>query len=164
MSEKFTFFYGKESVFSQFHPCTFQFKNKTFNCAEQFMMFNKAYFFGDLEMMEAIMASDKPVEIKRFGRLVTPFSPAQWAGVAEKVVFKGNLAKFSQNESLKQQLLATAGTTLVEASPRDLIWGIGLGANNPKALDRKHWRGKNLLGEILTQVREKIIADSKLEA
>lgn len=68
-------------------------------------------------------------------------------------------AQFSQNPHLKQELLSTAGTTLVEASPRDRIWGIGLGANNPKALDRKTWRGTNWLGQALTEVREEIMSN-----
>lgn len=64
--------------------------------------------------------------------------------------------QFNQNAELKTALLATAGTSMVEASPRDTIWGIGLGAKNPKATDRSKWRGRNLLGEILTQVRDEL--------
>ena len=69
-----------------------------------------------------------------------------------------SLIQFSQNAKLKEALLATAGTSLVEASPRDRIWGIGLGAKNPKAVDRQKWRGSNWLGEILTQVRQDLEA------
>lgn len=72
--------------------------------------------------------------------------------------------QFSQNADLKSALLATAGTSMVEASPRDRIWGIGLGAKNPKATDRKQWRGKNWLGEILTQVRDELETKKPTEA
>ena len=70
-------------------------------------------------------------------------------------------AQFSQDPKLKEALFATEGTTMVEAAPRDTIWGIGLGAKNPKARNRKQWRGKNWLGEILTQVREELMASKK---
>lgn len=66
------------------------------------------------------------------------------------------LSQFSQNKELLEKLLATHPRTLVEASPRDRIWGIGLGASNPMAQDRKHWQGRNLLGQILTEVREQL--------
>ena len=69
--------------------------------------------------------------------------------------------QFSQDAKLKAALLATEGTMMVEAAPRDTIWGIGLGAKNPKAMDRRQWRGRNWLGEILTQVREEIMSASK---
>ena len=72
--------------------------------------------------------------------------------------------QFSQDAKLKESLLATEGTTMVEAAPRDTIWGIGLGAKNPKAMNRQQWRGKNWLGEILTQVRQEIMAASKKDA
>ena len=69
--------------------------------------------------------------------------------------------QFSQNAELKEALFATRGTTLVEAAPRDTIWGIGLGAKNPKARNRQEWRGKNWLGQILTEVREELMAKEK---
>ena len=76
-------------------------------------------------------------------------------------MFYSSPAQFSQDSKLKEALFATEGTTMVEAAPRDTIWGIGLGAKNPKARDRKEWRGKNWLGEILTQVREELMTSKK---
>ena len=74
-----------------------------------------------------------------------------------------SIFQFSQDAVLKEALLGTEGTTMVEAAPRDTVWGIGLGAKNPKAMNRQQWRGKNWLGEILTQVREEIMEASKRE-
>jgi ribA/ribD-fused uncharacterized protein len=91
------------------------------------------------------------------GRQVQNFDDAIWKQNAMGIVYKGSYAKFTQNENLKKHLLKTEGTTLVEASPMDAIWGIGMGADNPKAQDRKTWRGKNQLGEILTKLREDLL-------
>ena len=92
--------------------------------------------------------------------LVAGFNKEQWEQVARDVVYKGCYAKFTQNQDLKQALLATAGTTLVEASPEDRIWGIGLRKTDPRALNRATWRGTNWLGEILTKVREDLLNES----
>lgn len=157
MSEKFTFFWG--GPFSQWHPCTFKDHtlSTTFNCAEQYMMAGKAITFGDSDTLQKIMHSNSPREQKKLGRKVKGFDEGKWNGVAKDIVYKGNMFKFLQNKELRNLLLATEGTLLVEASPYDKIWGIGLKENDPKALDRATWRGKNWLGEVLTQVREDII-------
>jgi ribA/ribD-fused uncharacterized protein len=68
-------------------------------------------------------------------------------------VIQGNLAKFSQNPLLERFLLETGTRVLVEAAPRDLIWGIGLGQNDPRAQDPATWQGLNLLGFALMEVR-----------
>ncbi len=81
-----------------------------------------------------------------------------WRKHREAIVLVGSRAKYQQNPTLLAALLATSGTTLVEASPFDRVWGIGLGVNNPKALDRKNWRGQNLLGQILTTLRDELAA------
>ncbi|XP_064606261.1 riboflavin biosynthesis protein VVA0006-like [Liolophura sinensis] len=154
--EKFTPFYSKASPFSQHHFCEFEIDGMRFNCAEQYMMYQKAVLFQDNEMARKIMASKDPVEQKRFGRNVKNFDQAKWNEVCEDIVRKANKEKFTQNQELKQALLATRGTTLVEASPRDRKWGVGLGVNNEGVHSRKKWRGKNLLGQILTSVRDEI--------
>jgi ribA/ribD-fused uncharacterized protein len=155
--EKFTFFYRTESPFSQFHPCVFEVEGVTFNCAEQFMMYSKAKLFGDDEVASQILTKEIPKDQKALGRQVKNFDDAIWQLHAMDIVYKGSYAKFTQNENLKKHLLKTEGTTLVEASPMDAIWGIGLPADNPKAQDRKTWRGKNQLGEILTKLREDLL-------
>jgi ribA/ribD-fused uncharacterized protein len=157
MSE-LTFFFTEASPFSQWYRCTFTVGEHTFNCAEQYMMHGKAVLFGDEDVAREILAADHPKTHKALGRKVANFDDARWKAQRCEIVRAGNRAKFSQNAELKAQLLATRGTTLVEASPYDRIWGIGLSAKDPRALDPKQWKGQNLLGKILTELREELLA------
>lgn len=154
----YTFFFTESSPFSQWYPSRFTVEGVTFNCAEQFMMHGKAVLFGDDEIAAAILAADHPKQHKALGRKVKNFDDAIWKAKREQIVVAGSRAKFTQNEALKQLLLETRGTELVEASPYDRIWGIGLAATDPKALDPKTWRGQNLLGKILTKLRDELLA------
>jgi ribA/ribD-fused uncharacterized protein len=122
------------------------------------MMAEKARLFGDVEIERQIMKSDDPRRHQKLGKQVTEFDENQWASTRYSIVFRGNMAKFTQNEELKSQLLATGDRTMVEASPLDKIWGIGFAANNPKAYDPNNWRGLNLLGKVLADVRSQIKA------
>lgn len=158
--EKYTFFWG--GPFSNFITSYFVDKEGlSYNCVEQYYASRKALFFGDKARFEQIMSIKDPKKQKRHGRLVTNFDSNKWYGgesncPAKKFMYDGNLLKYSQNEKLKKMLVETKGTILVEASPYDNIWGIGM----PKcylAENKKFWKGKNWLGEILTQVREDII-------
>lgn len=155
--EKFTFFWG--GVFSQWHRCSFEVDGERFVTAEQFMMAKKADTFGDPAIREKIMATEDPRTQKRLGKKVANFQDDVWVSVAKDSVYQGNSAKFRQNPELLQALLDTAGTTLVEASPYDRRWGIGLTSSDPRALDRSTWRGTNWLGEVLTRLRDDIIAE-----
>lgn len=154
--EKFTFFWGGE--FSQWYPSRFMVDGVIYNCAEQYMMAKKADLFGDHQMWEAIMNSTSPREQKALGRGVANFNPELWNANCKAFVKQANIAKFTQNQNLLDVLLKTVGTTLVEASPEDKIWGIGLKENDPRALDRATWQGTNWLGEIITEVRDEIVA------
>ena len=154
----FTFFFTAASPFSQWHPCRFEALGNTFNCAEQFMMHGKAALFGDAAIAAKILASSDPKQHKALGRKVASFDDARWRAERAAIVKAGNRAKFTQNAPLLDQLLATRGTTLVEASPYDRIWGIGLAATDPRAQDPKTWRGQNLLGKILTELRDELAA------
>lgn len=155
MSEKFTFFYGGWA--SQWAPSKFVIDSVEYNCAEQWMMSEKARLFGDDDALDIIMKSDNPKVQKATGRLVRNFDPKVWEANAKLIVYRGNKAKFTQNANALEWLLDTVGTTLVEASPWDSIWGIGLSANDVRAQDRSTWQGTNWLGEIVTQVRDDII-------
>ncbi len=152
MVEQFTFFWN--GPFSQWHPSVFIVNDITFNCAEQYMMYEKGMLFEDYDTAVKILETDDPRKQKSLGRTVNDFDPSQWNEVARDIVFAGNVAKFTQNSDLKEMLLQTKGTTLVEASPYDKIWGIGLKENDPRALSRETWQGTNWLGEVLTEVRE----------
>jgi ribA/ribD-fused uncharacterized protein len=162
--EWFTMFWG--GIYSQWYtkapfrtevPVADQRVVLEFNCCEQYMMYMKAATFGDWDTAEKVMRTLNPKEQKQLGREVKPFDRDVWNSVARQIVYDGNYAKFTQHRDLKIALLSTAGSTLVEASPVDKIWGIGLAADNPLALDRKTWKGTNWLGEAITQVRNDIL-------
>lgn len=151
MAEKFTFFWN--GPYSQWHPSVFMVNEMTFSHAEQFMMYSKAALFHDKDIARKIMESNNPKKQKALGREVKSFDKDAWDVIAWSIVKQGSLAKFSQNLDLLELLAATVGTTLVEASPYDDIWGIGLGEWDPRCLNRSTWKGTNWLGEILTEVR-----------
>lgn len=154
----FTFFFTEASPFSQWYRCSFTVEGRPFGCAEQFMMHGKALLFGDAGTAAKILAAEHPREHKALGRKVKPFDDAVWRREREAIVLAGNRAKFTQNPALRELLLATAGTTLVEASPYDRVWGIGLAESDPRAKDPAQWRGQNLLGKVLTRLRDELLA------
>lgn len=158
--EKFTFFYRTESPFSQWHPADFEIGGVHYNCAEQYMMYRKAILFGDMEAAGKIQSALTPREQKEHGRHVRSFDKTLWEAHCKQFVYEANHAKFTQNPHLLKMLLATKGTTLVEASPTDRIWGVGLEEHDPRIKSRATWRGSNWLGEILTKLREDLLAGS----
>jgi ribA/ribD-fused uncharacterized protein len=139
---------------SQWWRCRFSIDGVTYSSAEQWMMAEKARTFGDAEVLAQILAADDPHAIKKLGRAVRDFDAERWDAVRFDRVVRGNIAKFGADPALKAFLLSTAGTVLVEAAPRDVVWGIGLGASSPKALDPHQWRGRNLLGFALMAARD----------
>jgi len=155
---RFTFFWQSESPFSQWHPSEFTVEGKRFVCAEQFMMHGKAVLFGDLETARRILASKSPKTQKALGRKVQGFDEQLWRRERERIVYEGNHAKFTQNSELLKALLGTVGTELVEASPLDRIWGVGLSEEDPRIQDPSQWRGQNLLGKVLTRLRDDLLA------
>jgi ribA/ribD-fused uncharacterized protein len=112
--------------------------------------------FGDNEVQAEIMASKNQKEIKDLGRKVRNFDGVIWDKNKKSIVFDGNLAKFSQNEKLKFMLLSTGDKILVEASPYDKIWGIGIGPDDPNKNDMSKWQGENLLGQIWSEIRKEL--------
>lgn len=146
-----------ETCLSQWYPCQFEVDGVIYTSAEQYMMAEKAKLFGDEEIRDEILSTDDPRKCKALGRKVKNFDEAVWDKEKEFIVLKGNTKKFLQNDALRNFLLSTGSKVLVEASPTDRVWGIGLGKNNPDALDPKKWRGKNLLGFALMDVREMIV-------
>ena len=158
MAEQFTFFW--HGPFSQWEFCPFEVEGIKYNCAEQYMMAKKADIYNDMITLIAIMKSSDPKEQKALGRKVQGFNKEHWDTIARDFVYVGNYAKFSQNPELLTKLVETQGTTLVEASPYDTIWGIGLSEKDKLALSRDTWKGTNWLGETLTKVRDDIIAEN----
>ena len=160
ITNNYLFFYTTEDYLSNFHPAVFKIGEITFSCTEQHMMYSKAKLFGDEEIAKQILMTDVPGKIKGFGRKVSNFDENIWHQHREKILFEGNLAKYMQNEDMKKKLLSTNPKTLVEASPTDKIYGVGLDINNPLIDDPKNWKGMNLLGEILMRVREHILKNN----
>lgn len=160
--EHFCFFFGKDAPFSNFHPARFTVDGVIYTCSEQFMMHQKAVLFRDWFHAEEIMKAKVPLQMKKFGRKVQNFNPDIWGARSEKIMKRGLKAKFTENEHLKRELINTFPRILVEASPRDRLWGIGLGAKNEKAHCRLTWRGKNKLGYLLTDIRNEIMEEEGL--
>ena len=151
---KFTFFWGNESPFSNWHKSDFVYKGIKFCTSEQAMMWEKALLFGDREIAEEILKTRNAKVQKELGRAVKGYVDAEWNAVREQIVFNILVNKFIQNESMLAHLLRTGDTIIVEASPYDKVWGIGLGENDPRAHDPAQWQGTNLLGKVLTELRE----------
>lgn len=150
----FVFFW--QGVFSQWYPSTFIIEGVKYNRAEQFMMAMKATTFQDDFCLRKILESDNPSEQKKYGRMVRNYNDEQWTKVRYNFVVQGNYAKFSQNQDLKKILLDTGNKILVEASPYDKIWGIGMDGKNPDRFNMSKWKGQNLLGKALMEVRERL--------
>jgi ribA/ribD-fused uncharacterized protein len=143
---------------SQWWPATFTVDGVAYRSAEHWMMAGKARLFGDEEACERILAARTPAEAKDLGRLVRGFDDALWASERFELVVRGNVAKFGQDEALRAYLVGTARRVLVEASPLDRLWGIGLAADHDHATAPRHWRGLNLLGFALMEARARIAA------
>lgn len=153
-------FWQPPGVFGQWTDSVFEVDGVTYGCAEQFMMAEKARLFGDAPTRAKILASSSPREHKALGRTVANFDGATWQAACLDIVVRGNLAKFGQNPALRAALLATGDKLLVEASPLDKLWGVGLRADDPRIHDRATWRGQNLLGEALMRVRSALRAET----
>ncbi len=147
------------SCMSQWSPEGFTADGVEFATAEHYMMWRKATLFGDAASAERILAAGHPREAKTLGGRVTPFDQAVWERNRFEIVVSGNLAKFRQNPELGAFLAGTGDRVLVEASPMDRIWGIGLTRDDPRASDPAQWRGLNLLGFALMEVRSRLAAD-----
>jgi hypothetical protein len=146
-------FFSSGSWLSQFFPCRFVSEGVKFTSSEQYMMYHKALLFGDEIRQALILKERRPSAIKRLGRQVSNFKDGTWKNHCRAIVYRGNLAKFSQNPGLWRQLLATGDRDIVEASPYDTIWGIGLRVGDVRCADEATWRGKNWLGKALVNVR-----------
>lgn len=155
---RFTFFWRSDSPFSQWHPSRFTVDGQRFNSAEQYMMYGKAMLFGDDEVAGQILRAVSPRQQKSLGRKVRGFDDERWCREREDIVYRGNHAKFTQNAHLRAELMATGDTELVEASPTDLIWGVGMAEDNPLIHDPANWQGLNLLGKVLTRLRDDLRA------
>lgn len=144
------------SCLSQWFTATFTVDGVSYKTAEHWMMAEKARLFGDHEMLTEIIEAAGPKEAKAFGRKVRNFDADVWSDRCFDIVVNGNVEKFRQNIEMRTFLLSTGNTIIVEAAPRDQIWGIGLGEHNERATDPREWRGRNMLGFALVEVRTRL--------
>lgn len=163
---KYVFFWGHQSsqhsitsaCFSQWYGAPFVVDGDRYRTAEHFMMAAKARLFGDNAAHAKVLAAPTAGAAKAIGREVKGFNEQTWVTHRYEIVVSANQAKFSQNADLKAFLLGTGQRVLAEASPVDRIWGIGLAANDDRATNPKRWRGLNLLGFALMDVRARLEA------
>lgn len=162
---KYLFFWGHTpkapgtvgaECLSQWWPAEFTVGGHRFATAEHFMMWSKAELFGDAEAAVGILAVGHPKEAKDLGRAVRGFDQATWETHRSEIVTAASVAKFGQDEALRAYLLTTGDRVLVEASPRDRIWGIGMSAGHEDAEHPARWRGLNLLGFALMEARDRL--------
>lgn len=147
--------------FSQWAPSVFRAEvldagEWLFANAEQYMMAGKAALFRDASAFKAIMKTADPRRIKDLGRQVRKFDEDTWKANAEQIVYAGNYAKFSQSGGYLHYLLGTEDRIIVEGSPYDRIWGVGISWSDPRIEDEANWRGENLLGKAIMRVRNEL--------
>ncbi len=147
-----------ESCLSQWWPSPFTVGEITYASAEHWMMAGKARLFGDAEAAERAVAASSPAAAKKVGRLVRGFDEDVWVRERYALVVAGSVHKFGQDPALRAYLAGTGERVLVEASPLDRIWGIGLGRDDPRTADPAAWRGLNLLGFALMEARARLRA------
>ncbi|MEV0396584.1 NADAR family protein [Polymorphospora rubra] len=162
---KYLFFWGHQpqrdgsigaGCLSQWWPAAFTVDGTRYATAEHYMMWSKAMLFGDADAAGRILAAGHPQRAKALGRQVRGFDEAGWAEHRYQIVVAGSVAKFGQHPDLRAYLLGTGERVLVEASPLDRVWGIGLAADDPRAADPARWRGPNLLGFALMDARDRL--------
>ena len=160
---KYIFFWGHTAknseeagkfVFSQWYPSPFTVENVVYKTSEHWMMAQKAKLFGDDEAFQRILQAEQPGAAKEIGRAIKNFDEQRWIEKRYDIVKTGNIHKFGQHKDLKDYLLTTGDRILVEASPRDAVWGIGL-TQDAHGIENPHtWKGLNLLGFALMEARD----------
>ena len=167
---KYVFFWGHKppltggigkNCLSQWFDCRFTVEGVEYHTAEQYMMAQKALLFGDDEVYKKIMAASDPGAYKALGRKIRNFDGSVWDKKKTDIVIAGNTAKFSQTPELKDYLIKTGSRVLVEASPYDRIWGIGKSEADMTIRNPYNWKGENLLGFCLMEVRDILLEEAE---
>ena len=149
-----------QSCLSNWFPSNFEIDGLSYPTAEHFMMAEKARLFEDCETLEKIRQAVSPAKAKKLGRQVRNFEQSIWIESRFDIVVRANEAKFSQNPGLGELLKRTGSKVIVEASPRDRIWGIGMEESDADADNPAAWKGTNLLGFTLMEVRSRLLQGS----
>lgn len=163
ITDTMALFWGNADVFSNWHhdkkrPVQFTVEGIGYNCSEQYMMRMKAVLFGDLVAEAKIMATMDPRRQKELGREVQGYVDSVWKANARDLMLPGIIAKFEQNPDFLKVLLdpRIAGKLIVEASPYDKLWGVGLAEDDPRINDQATWQGTNWLGDVLMRARDRL--------
>ena len=154
VTDTHVYFWG--SPFSNWYNCKVKHEGETFHNSEQAFMWEKAMYFDDLEIADLILEASSPSVAKSLGREVSGFNAETWSNVSYEYMVDVCYEKFRQHPKLQILLLSTGDKVIVEASPHDKIWGVGLHWDDDKILDEANWNGQNLLGKALMDVREKL--------
>jgi ribA/ribD-fused uncharacterized protein len=169
---KFLFFWGHEDklnkgvgkfCFSQWYQLPFTVDGVVYQTAEHWMMASKAILFNDTESFKKIISASKPGQVKALGREVRNFDEGIWNKYKLQIVKYGNIHKFNQHPAFAEYLVGTHNHVLVEASPVDITWGIGLAQDHEDANNPYCWRGENLLGFALMEVRDWLSVNGHFE-
>ena len=157
--------YEEYGCFSNWYPAGFEYEGRYFDNSEQFMMYHKVMMFGKDELAEQIMKTSDPAVCKKIAKQKFPeFDADLWDKACQEIVKRGVKAKFAQNEDILKVLLGTGNALLAECSPYDKKWGIGIDIGDPDRLNIAKWKGQNLLGKILMDVREELRQEIRLSA
>lgn len=159
-SDDYTCFFSKYSPLSNFYPCSFKEGGLEFSSSEQYFQYNKALHCNDLATANQIRKTDDPAQCKNLARNLSIPDQKVWEDESLQIMYTGCLEKFRQNDHLKEFLLSTTDTVILEASPRDLFWGIGLRLTDPNICRPECWKGKNFLGKTLRKVRDHFMSSS----
>ena len=154
MNKEYEFFW--RGIYSNWAPSEITLEGMTFNCVEQYMMYKKAEVAGDTESMQAVMDTPMPNDQKAIGRKIKNYDDAKWSAVRYEIVKDAVRAKFTQIPDLQEYLLESGNKHIVEASPYDAVWGIAMGEDDPDRFDESKWRGENLLGKCIMDVRDEL--------
>lgn len=168
LSPKYVFFWGHKSdaeqinrsCLSQWYEAPFVLDGITYKTAEHYMMAQKAQLFNDEARFQQIINADDPSRAKALGRSVANFNEAVWSQACFEIVINANIGKFTQNAHLGDYLRATQNRVLVEASPVDRSWGIGLASDHEYAQIPSQWNGANYLGFALMEVRDFLLEET----
>lgn len=156
-NDEFVAFWG--SCFSNFFPTRFYLDGRYWTTSEKYFMYTKAITFDDKEVAEKILKTDNPKECKNLGRQVKNFNSEEWDSVKEEIMYKAVKAKFEQDGLCNYCIMKFIHQKFVEGSPYDKIWGVGIKYDNDEIFNEKNWKGENLLGKILTKVRDDIFEE-----
>ena len=156
ITDKLVLFFSNKDILSNFYPCTIMHNGLKFHCSEQLFMYLKAKLFLDEDSAEKILKCKTSKEAKDLGRGVKNFKSDTWDLWKYQIMYKALFVKAEYCQEFKDLLIQYKDKTFVECNPHDTIWAIGLSEDNDQILDPKNWKGKNLLGEVLTELANKL--------